>query len=60
MPSLARCRCGHPRHAHEHYRRGCECSACPCPRYCRWPELAAELAALGRLAVGLVLDELRR
>jgi hypothetical protein len=32
----AYCRCGHPRAAHEHYRRGLECSLCErgvCPRY---------------------------
>jgi hypothetical protein len=29
------CRCGHGRIAHEHYRRGTECSAeaCDCPRF---------------------------
>lgn len=57
---LARCTCGHPRHAHAHYRRGCNCGLCPCPRYRRWPELAAELWALARLGAGLVWDELRR
>jgi hypothetical protein len=57
---LARCTCGHPRGAHEHYRRGCNCGLCPCPRYRRWPELAAELRALLRVGVGLVLDELLR
>jgi hypothetical protein len=34
----AYCRCGHPRAAHEHYRRGLECSLCDrgaCPRYRR-------------------------
>lgn len=55
---VARCTCGHPRGAHEHYRRGCECSACDCPRYRRWPELLRELRALARLGGGLVLDEL--
>ncbi|HWC81375.1 MAG TPA: hypothetical protein VG756_15600 [Pseudonocardiaceae bacterium] len=23
------CRCGHPREAHRHYRKGTECSVCP-------------------------------
>jgi endonuclease/exonuclease/phosphatase (EEP) superfamily protein YafD len=36
-----RCRCGHPRSAHEHYRRGSDCALCgpgTCPRYRRrWP-----------------------
>jgi hypothetical protein len=36
-----RCRCGHPRAAHEHYRNGTECALCGpavCPRYRRrWP-----------------------
>ena len=28
------CRCGHPRDAHEHYRRGTECALCvECPRF---------------------------
>jgi hypothetical protein len=35
------CRCGHPRAAHEHYRKGTECALCGpavCPRYRRrWP-----------------------
>jgi hypothetical protein len=33
-----RCRCGHPRAAHEHYRRGTDCALCgpdACPRYRR-------------------------
>ncbi|MEV6343647.1 hypothetical protein [Actinoplanes sp. NPDC051851] len=32
------CLCGHPRRAHDHYRPGSECSACPageCPRFRR-------------------------
>lgn len=29
------CRCGHPRDVHAHYRAGCDCGACPCPRYRR-------------------------
>ena len=29
------CRCGHDRQAHEHYRRGADCSLCECPRYQR-------------------------
>jgi hypothetical protein len=31
------CGCGHPRHLHEHYRRGTDCSApdCACRRYQR-------------------------
>ena len=29
------CRCGHPREAHEHYRRGSDCAACAgaCARF---------------------------
>lgn len=30
------CRCGHPREAHEHYRRGTDCATCPtgaCTRF---------------------------
>ncbi len=28
------CRCGHPQHAHEHYRAGSECALCAdCPRF---------------------------
>jgi hypothetical protein len=30
-----RCRCGHPRDAHEHYRLGTDCSLCARPRYCQ-------------------------
>jgi len=41
MPPLSRkadascpCRCGHPYLAHQHYRKGLECSLCPdCARY---------------------------
>ncbi|MGQ0574890.1 MAG: hypothetical protein ACT4RN_11895 [Pseudonocardia sp.] len=31
--SAARCRCGHGRDAHEHFRRGSDCALCGCPRY---------------------------
>ncbi len=27
------CRCGHPKDAHEHYRRGTDCSGCSCARF---------------------------
>jgi hypothetical protein len=27
------CSCGHGKDAHEHYRRGSDCSACGCTRY---------------------------
>ena len=30
---MSPCTCGHPREAHEHYRRGTDCSACLCPRF---------------------------
>jgi len=43
----ARCRCGHPRAVHQHYRRGLDCAVCGpanCPRYRRrwwsWPSRA--------------------
>jgi hypothetical protein len=40
------CRCGHRRHAHEHYRSGTECALCPdCPRFRLAPGLAGRLAA---------------
>lgn len=29
------CKCGCPRDAHGHYRRGSDCSACGCDRYRR-------------------------
>ncbi|MEI5676361.1 MULTISPECIES: hypothetical protein [unclassified Nocardioides] len=31
----AECRCGHPRSAHRHLRRGSDCALCPgtCPRF---------------------------
>jgi len=40
--NAAYCRCGHARAAHQHYRRGFDCSLCGasvCPRYRRrwWP-----------------------
>jgi hypothetical protein len=28
-----RCRCGHLRNAHEHYRPGSDCGLCGCPRF---------------------------
>jgi hypothetical protein len=28
-----KCRCGHDRPAHEHYRRGTDCGLCRCNRY---------------------------
>jgi hypothetical protein len=27
------CRCGHDKDAHEHYRRGTDCSGCGCERF---------------------------
>ena len=30
-----RCSCGHRKSAHEHYRRGTDCSLCSCPRFSR-------------------------
>jgi hypothetical protein len=35
------CRCGHGKTAHEHYRRGADCSLCSCTRYRRgwWSRL---------------------
>jgi hypothetical protein len=32
---LPRCRCGHGKSAHSHYRRGTDCSLCDCPRFRR-------------------------
>lgn len=29
------CACGHPRQAHQHYRRGTDCAMCSCQRYRR-------------------------
>jgi hypothetical protein len=29
------CRCGHDKSAHEHYRKGTECSVCECARFRR-------------------------
>ncbi len=34
--------CGHARQAHQHYRRGTECSLCSCPRYHRSAKAAIE------------------
>jgi len=28
-----RCRCGHLRNAHQHYRSGSDCGLCGCPRF---------------------------
>lgn len=43
------CRCGHPRSAHMHYRRGTECTLCAgCPRYRPERGLAKLLAAMFR------------
>ena len=30
---MHRCRCGHDREAHEHYRRGSDCCQCACRRW---------------------------
>jgi len=30
---MHRCRCGHDREAHEHYRRGSDCCQCDCQRW---------------------------
>ena len=29
------CSCGHPRQAHQHYRRGSDCAMCGCGRFRR-------------------------
>lgn len=29
-----RCKCGHDRSAHEHYRKGSECALCPADHPC--------------------------
>lgn len=34
-PSGRKCRCGHGKKAHTHYRRGTDCSLCGCERYSR-------------------------
>jgi hypothetical protein len=44
-----RCRCGHPRTAHQHYRGGTECALCiECPRYRSAGRLLWRLKALLR------------
>lgn len=43
-----RCRCGHSRQTHEHYRQGSDCAVCGCPRWRRHRYSAAELADLSR------------
>jgi hypothetical protein len=45
------CRCGCPREAHRHYRRGDECSLCGCPRYRRRGWLRRLLARRGERLV---------
>jgi hypothetical protein len=37
------CSCGHPRRAHEHYRRGSDCAMCGCGRFRRPRRLALRL-----------------
>lgn len=37
------CSCGHPRRAHEHYRRGSDCAMCGCRRFRRPRRLALRL-----------------
>lgn len=32
---MRRCRCGHFKNAHEHFREGLDCAWCVCPRYRR-------------------------
>ena len=45
-PGDVPCRCGHPRDAHEHYRKGTECALCDvCPRYRSSAGLLARLLA---------------
>jgi hypothetical protein len=34
-PAGRLCSCGHVKQAHQHYRRGTDCSACACLRYSR-------------------------
>jgi hypothetical protein len=46
------CACGHPYLAHQHYRRGTECSLCPdCPRWRRSPRVITR--ATKRLISGI-------
>jgi hypothetical protein len=50
------CRCGHPREAHKHHRRGTDCSRCTtCDMY-RWAKsrrLAVMLAAAASAALAV-------
>ncbi|SFP13212.1 hypothetical protein SAMN05660464_2157 [Geodermatophilus dictyosporus] len=41
--------CGHTRRAHQHYRRGTDCSLCSCPRFHRSPRTVVE-GVVGGLA----------
>jgi hypothetical protein len=43
------CRCGHGPHAHEHYRRGKDCSLCACAKF-RSSEGSILARLLGRRA----------
>jgi hypothetical protein len=37
MMSSMNCRCGHPKHEHQHYRRGTDCARCSCVKFqWRW------------------------
>ncbi|MGD0703696.1 MAG: hypothetical protein ABSA02_27910 [Trebonia sp.] len=56
----ARCRCGHPRSAHRHYRGGTECALClDCLRFRsaggRIRQLAAILARRSRQLAAILL-----
>jgi hypothetical protein len=36
------CRCGHPKHEHQHYRRGTDCARCSCIKFqWRWMSFLA-------------------
>lgn len=48
---MATCRCGHGPHAHEHYRRGKDCSLCACAKF-RSSEGSVLARLLGRRAAG--------
>lgn len=51
MKTVVRCRCGHVREAHRHYRPGSDCAHCAgaCARYRPLIDVRGARARLGRL-----------
>lgn len=58
---MSRCRCGHPAAAHQHYRRGADCSLCYCAGFVRHrPPTRGPIATVVLAVANTIKDWKRR